>query len=213
MERFIIILIVLIFFITWSVRERGENFKYLPQNSELHKTPAIETFLTVLKPVNEMVNELYEEILNKFNLRTLSILNNYNVLEDFEARVRKWIVEATEEPKLRTKDSLLQIFIEETFIPADSKAETLKTTKSNLMTNSDLTLQEQERLENILSSQLPRISRGPMLFSDEIDIQELPRNEPWQWVLNDGPIRPWEPRWPVMNVPKEPIPIIPRYLN
>ncbi|CCV02442.1 hypothetical protein IIV31_070L [Armadillidium vulgare iridescent virus] len=55
---------------------------------------------------------------------------------------------------------------------------------------------------------LPRFRAGPYMSRGEIDAEELPRFEPSQWIVNNGPVRPWEPRYPVMTIPPVPIPLL-----
>jgi hypothetical protein len=57
--------------------------------------------------------------------------------------------------------------------------------------------------------QLPRLSAfGPYMSRSEIDAEVLPRYEPSQWIVNNGPVRPWEPRYPIMTIPPTPIPLL-----
>lgn len=56
--------------------------------------------------------------------------------------------------------------------------------------------------------QLPRLGFGPYMSRTEIDAEVLPRYEPSQWIVNNGPVRPWEPRYPIMTIPPTPIPLL-----
>jgi hypothetical protein len=58
---------------------------------------------------------------------------------------------------------------------------------------------------------LPRFRAGPYMTRGEIDAEELPRFEPSQWIVNNGPVRPWEPRYPVMTIPPVPIPLLGKF--
>lgn len=201
MEKFVIVVIILIFLVSWISREKGEAFKYLKENTMEHyddvtsskgeESPSKESESTKAtgedQKVNEQVKKLYEEILSKFNIKTLSILNNYSNIPNFENKVRKWI----EAPNAsRTPADLIS------YLDTDQ-----------IESFSDPT-SDQDAFRKIQQSQLPRISKGPYMYKDEIDIQEVPLNQPWQWIINNGPLRPWQPKYPLMTVPPEPIALL-----
>ena len=56
--------------------------------------------------------------------------------------------------------------------------------------------------------ELPRIGFGPYMSRSEIDAEVLPKYEPSQWIVNNGPVRPWEPKYPIMTIPPTPIPLL-----
>lgn len=58
------------------------------------------------------------------------------------------------------------------------------------------------------SFELPRVSYGPFMTTEEVDTLELPRFEPSQWIVNDGNVRPWEARYPIMTIPPVTIPLL-----
>lgn len=56
--------------------------------------------------------------------------------------------------------------------------------------------------------ELPRLGVGPYMSTAEVNAQVLPKFEPSQWVVNDGPMRPWQPSYPIMTIPPTPIPLL-----
>ncbi len=60
----------------------------------------------------------------------------------------------------------------------------------------------------IATYELPRIGFGPYMSRSEIDAEVLPKYEPSQWIVNNGPVRPWEPKYPIMTIPPTPIPLL-----
>ena len=62
------------------------------------------------------------------------------------------------------------------------------------------------------SYNLPRLTTGPYMTTQEVDIQVIPRLAPSQWITNDiTRVRPWIPRYPIMTTPPAPIPLFVSY--
>lgn len=56
--------------------------------------------------------------------------------------------------------------------------------------------------------QLPRLGVGPYISRLEVDTKIIPKYESSQWIINNGPVRPWEAQYPIMTIPPVPIPLL-----
>jgi hypothetical protein len=186
MEKLIIFLIVFMFVVLWINNERGEGFKVdVEKDTKDTKDvpqPKVDDDTRTLK-------DLYDEIKDKYGLSCMALLKHFKDESNFEKMVKDWI----NNPNINhTKDTLIKVFEPHSNEPFEPP--------KPYQPDIDLIMVEQ--------AQYPRLSNGPYMTRQELDMQTVPYDKPWQWILNNGPIRPWEPRYPVMNIAPEPIALI-----